>query len=34
VFHPARYAWKHARPAFWQLTENAALASRGLLLGF
>jgi hypothetical protein len=24
---------EHARPAFWQLTENAALANRGLLLG-
>jgi hypothetical protein len=23
---------EHARPAFWQLTENAALANRGLLL--
>jgi len=25
---------EHARPAFWQLTENAALANRGLLLEF
>jgi hypothetical protein len=25
---------EHARPAFWQLTENAALANRGLLFEF
>ena len=30
---PGSLRMEHARPAFWQLTENAALANRGVLLG-
>jgi hypothetical protein len=31
---PGSVRMRHARPASWQLTENAALASRGLTLEF